>query len=433
MNRWAYGDCFRLRPGFAAAILACAVLWAQTHANSLLSLNYPLGLPLAVQSGMGLSMGGASCGVADGNHVMMGNPANLGTMRRTAFSSLISADFTSISDRGERSTDLTMVPRQFSLGFPVGILGAAAVAMERQSLVEVKYRDRLRVGQAFPGFERKSATLDSVGLALSDEGGITSWQGGWGRSVGKHFSVGMAYERLYFSHDHTYFRTAYGTSFEVGNGSRYEEELRDSVSRTLRANGIRGGVMFRRNKATVGVSGRYVLRADLVSDRGVYFDSDTVENRVRRKPVTLPPSVRGGGSYSFSERLLVAADVEVTVWDRFDGGGLLREPDMSYALSAGGGLQFIPAPDLLAPQYWETIRYRTGGSFAQLPFRDNREARVHVGLGLPLKGHGLLDVVISAGRRWDDRYEDYSEDLLGLSVGVNGGRRWSSSSSESYD
>ncbi len=433
MNRWAYGDCFRLRPGFAAAILACAVLWAQTHANSLLSLNYPLGLPLAVQSGMGLSMGGASCGVADGNHVMMGNPANLGTIRRTAFSSLVSADFTSISENGKRSTDLTVVPRQFTLGFPVGVLGAAAVAMERGSLVEIKYRGRRRVGRGFPGTRQAPATLDSVGLALSDEGGITSWQGGWGRSVGKRFSVGLAYERLYFSHDHTYFRTAYGTHFEVGNGLSYEEELRDSVSRTLRGNGIRGGVMFRWNKATIGLSGKYVLRADLVSERRVYSDRETVESGVSREPVTLPPSVRGGGSYTFSQRLLVAADMEVTVWDRFDGGGLLREPDMSYALSAGGGLQFIPAPDLLSPQYRETIRYRTGGSFAQLPFRDNREARVHVGLGLPLKGHGLLDVVISAGRRWDDRYEDYSEDLLGLSVGVNGGRRWSSSSSESYD
>jgi len=87
-----------------------------------------------------------------------------------------------------------------------------------------------------------------------------------------------------------------------------------------------------------------------------------------------------------------------------------------FHFQAGG--QFIPAPNLLTPKYWETINYRAGFRYSQLPLKTSSEFALTLGAGLPIgKGSGMFDVALELGKRSDTGYPGYSENFLNVISG----------------
>ncbi|MBD3344091.1 MAG: hypothetical protein GF401_03410 [Chitinivibrionales bacterium] len=393
--------------------------------QSLLGLKYPFGVPLRSQSGMALAMGGASVAVPDDQHVLLSNPANLGSINRTVFSSLVSFDFLNLKSEDGSTNHLTLLPKQISFGVSMEKFGGIGFSMERRSNAETKYQ--------IDSLVQNPATVSRLERSLSQNGGLTSYGIGYGISFGKWVSAGLRYDRVYLSIDNSKLSTVYGESFGAQSGISYEEDARDSVRFLWGGNGVRLGVTSRVVKGvTVGVAGEYYFESKASKKLVLYSGNYTINTAKLEHDFQLPPTITGGASWNITPQWIVAGDVSTTFWDYFHSGGLIEKPDVEYATGFSAGAQFIPAPELLAPKYWETIQWRGGFNYTQLPAKDSRQYTFSLGSGLPLKANGMIDIILEYGRRTDDRYEDYYEELFGISIGINGGRKWAKSSRGNY-
>jgi hypothetical protein len=185
---------------------------------------------------------------------------------------------------------------------------------------------------------------------------------------------------------------------------------------------------------TFGLAGRYPFAAEAVA-----YSGDTIGTaRIRLDSETFtlqpPPGFSGGVAWQITEEWLAACDADVTVWSSYDAEDMLMHGALrNYATGVNLGAQYVPAPDVLQPKYWETINYRAGARFTQLPAADAWEFGLNIGAGLPLPaGGGLVDLTVEYGRRYDDNYSDLSEEFVRVGFGINGGRKWSKSPQSTY-
>jgi hypothetical protein len=404
---------------YARSLLFTVVLTIGIEAQSILSVNDPIGLPRSPESGMAMNMGGTAIGIRNDHNLLLANPANLGGIRTTAFSSLLSLDGLHIGDAGGTNNYLAVVPAQISFAFPLDIMGTMAFSLCRESDATVKYRVQAPIG------------LDYTGrISLDRRGGLTSWQVGWGRSIGKYLSAGLAYQRLNL--------TIRNTKLVDLIGATTTTTTRDSTTIAFSGNGLRAGIMGTYRKFTAGISLDYDFNGGLNYSRGEYrgtqtttFDSSGYDSSAA-STMALPMTIGAGISFQFSPEWLAGMDVKITNWDSFSSGGLLPEKSLRTAAGFSAGTQFIPAPDLLAPRYWETIHYRAGVRATQLPVEGTNEFALSLGAGLPLLGDGLLDLVVEGGNRWDSRFSNYNETFFSFAIGINGGRTWNKSGTGTY-
>ncbi len=433
----------------------CAVSfcgWGQ----SILSLSYPFGLPLRSLSSTALSMGGVSVGVPNDHHVMLTNPGNLGTIDITAFSSLWFIDYIRINDNGAYSDHIRTAPRQLSFALPLGLAGTIAFSLAKTTDATIKYRqEELLYSKKNP----LSSTFTSI--SYDREGGTTSWQAGWGRSIGKYVNIGFAYQRYYFSAfttkltDVTFQTKAISiakidttqidpntisivTTYDT---TEYEEEIteRDSTHLSFGGNGLRFGIMGTIKKFTAGLAVNYYFQDNLKYFSSIYNNSSSlpVDSALLSSftdSLQLPHSIATGLSYEISPKWLVGADLTFDLWQYYyvKGRQILAVVETDNTVSFSAGFRFIPAPNLLAPRYWETIHLRGGIRYSQLPGKTSSEFSGALGFGFPLKGNGLLDLGFELGRRTHEDYSDYNETFLQVSIGLNGGRKWIKTPTSTY-
>ncbi len=415
--------------------LGATLGWGQ----SILSSNYPFGLPLRSISSTALSMGGVSVGVPNDHNVMLTNPGNLGTINITAFSSLWLVDYLRINDKGLYTDHLQASPRQLSFALPLGKVGTIAFELNKTTDATFKFSDEkeevTNINTSLPVYKKTSTDR---------EGGITSWQAGWGRSIGKYINVGFAYQRAYFTafnttiNDVIYMNTSYDPAKQELDTTYTTESVRDSTHMTHGGNGIRFGILSTIKKLSIGIASNFFFAGDLSFFNAEYNGSSKtpVDPTVQPKKFTLrmPHSLAAGISYAFSPKWLVGADVGVDLWKYYSlkGYKIVKQFDSENTVSFSTGFRFIPAPNQLIPKYWETIHYRAGMRYSQLPGGVSSEISGSLGFGFPLKGNGLLDIGFELGKRTHDNYPDYNETFLQISLGLNGGRKWNKTPTTTY-
>ena len=395
----------------------CFTAVSLIHAQSILSVQYPGGLPQAHSTGPSISMGGAGTGIQNDFFGMADNIANLGGMNRAVFSAVTSFDFVSIRQDNARSTLFALAPRLISFAFHINPAGTFGFSIDQRSSMRLRFV----TDNSIPLSDGSTIT-DSLGVART--GGMSSWQAGWGRAIGQWAFVGVGYERIYMSSNEI---DLYSSGLSSGI-PRY-----DTLGLVLRSNAFRGGLLFPLQKLTIGMSGEYVFKGDGERTIG---STDSTSNEYQTFSLTLPPSLSLGASYAFSPSWLAAVSSGITLWKNYH----TTLPDtiplgskVDNALSFSAGVQFIPAPNLLVPQYWEIMQYRAGFRYTELPVVSGAEFAFTLGVGLPLlKGGGLIDCIAEFGRRSDSRFPNYSENFLQLYVGINGGRRWSQNTGTRY-
>jgi long-subunit fatty acid transport protein len=398
------------------AIFTIVTAVMAVHSQSVLGARYPLGIPRITGSGTAVSMGGAATAAPLDHHVLLANPANLGRIDKTAFSSLLLLDGLRIKEGDKHSNHLSIAPTQLAFAFPLRPAGTVGFSVSKRTDANVKLRSN---PMSEPG------GLQQVSLHRS--GGLTGWEIGFGRAIGSWLHVGATYQRIYLSIDSTFMR-------ELTDVSGASE--RDSTHTVFRGNGFRAGILVPLGDFHIGLSGSHVFEGPLKKTAGTYpyRRTDPIKGTAatRKATLELPSSVSLGLAWRGSSQWLVASDASVTAWRTYAAGGLLPGTDRDYASSFSLGAQFIPAPNLLAPKYWETIRYRSGFRVTALPLDDNTEAAFTVGTGLPLKGGGLLDLSLEVGQRSDKHLDDFSETFVRFGIGFNGGRTWSRSRDVNY-
>jgi len=391
--------CYRVSVGvFLAVASLCS-------AQSVLSVQYPSGLPLTHATGPSLSIGGAGTGVRNDFFGMADNVANLGGMKRAIFSATTSFDFTSINEGGASSSLFALSPRLISFAFHINPVGTFGFSLDQRTTTRLKFVTT----SVIPLYDGSSVT-DSIGFA--DWGGLKSWQAGWGREIGRWGFAGVSYERMYMSSENI---TLY--SADLGGG----EPLYDSTHILFRGNAVRGGVLVPVKKLTLGISGEYVFEGD--AERTTERTDSTTSGRDNFS-ISLPPSLSFGASYDLSPSWMAAVSSGITLWKNYRSGFTLGGT-VDNALSFSAGMQYVPSPNLLVPKYWEIMQYRLGFRYCELPVVTGSEFAFTAGVGLPLlKGGGLVDFIAEYGSRSDSRYENFSEGFLHLYIGINGGRKW---------
>jgi hypothetical protein len=396
---------------FTAAI--CGVISAQ----SMLGYEYPTGIPISPSAGPSLSLARTGVGIQNDFLAMTKNPANLGGVQRAVFSSVLAYDLVNIQDDGKSSSQQLFNPELLSFAFPLGRYGAIGLSIDQRSITDLKFHVKRDTVIDGTGFSQELGTIR--------KGGIVAWQAGYGYSIKKYARLGLTYERIYFTDRNTNTKQISGA---------ITSNLTDSTEFVFRGNGIRGGIQVPYKKFTGGISGEYIFLNQATQTRlakNVESD-DTTINSSQNFDYQPAPSLSFGASYAFSPEWLAAADLDITFWDHFYSQlGTTRA--LSNAISASAGGQFIPAPNLLAPKYYEIIQYRAGLRFTQMPVSSASEMAFDIGVGLPLQqGGSIFDVNFEYGRRWDSNYKNYYEQFFSIQLGINGGRKWYQTNDTSY-
>jgi len=390
-------------------MIFAATLVSATFAQSPLSIQSPIGLASQHTTGASQAIGGSGIGVANDYFGMADNPGNLGALTRSSFSVLSSLDLLSIQEHNESTLHAKLSPMLLSFAFPLKQAGTFGFSLDRRSDARLKLR------RPWP-INNNGDTLD---WGFLKNGGLTSWQAGWGYAIGPWLRLGITYERLYLIND---IITMWRSSI-TSVSNKWNDYLFDTTAITLRGHAARGGFLVPLKKLTIGVTGEYIFPGT-AKRQSITQSADRIDTVIERFSLRLPPSVGAGASYIFSPRWLTAASGGVTLWRRYASDFKLGDtPYDAYFFSLGG--QFIPAPNLLVPRYWEIMQYRAGFRYARLSSSTGSEMAFTVSLGLPFQqGSGLFDFIIDAGRRTDASYKGYAENFLQIKVGLNGGRKW---------
>lgn len=392
-----------------------------SSAQSILGLQYPMGLTVNSETGFGAACAGTGTGVQDEFLIMSKNVANLGSLNRAVFSSILSIDLTDLVDSKNKTWIAGFNPRNLSLSIPIAEYGSIAFAFNQNNSNNVSFRlsEPFNVGWL----------SDTADLGLVQNSGVNEWKLGYGYSITRWLRMGIAYKRIYFNRN--------TSSVKIIRGS-VEDTLIDSTSVSFKGNGISGGILIPVKKFTFGFSGDYVFPSDAQQysmKRGTRVDSDYDDSLIQNKSryeFRPPPSFSVGLSYQITPEWIAAMDAGGVLWNKYYPQLTdTRDADNAYSFSLG--TQYIPEPDRLSPGYFETIRYRAGFRYSQLPVSTASEFALSLGFGLPLQqGAGFLDIVMEGGRRSDSNYDNYSEKFLSIKFGINGGRKWYQSSESGY-
>lgn len=115
----------------------------------------------------------------------------------------------------------------------------------------------------------------------------------------------------------------------------------------------------------------------------------------------IPQSVGGGFSYSYDDKVMVAADVTWRNWENFQ---FLKPTDsLRNSLASSIGFQYIPDP--MSNKFFKKLAIRAGGRFStgELSLRNKpiSELGVCLGVGIPLNTfntHSSINIMFEYGR-----------------------------------
>ena len=115
----------------------------------------------------------------------------------------------------------------------------------------------------------------------------------------------------------------------------------------------------------------------------------------------IPQSVGGGISYSYKEKITVAADVTWNNWNRYKF--MQHSDSLKDAISASLGFQYVPDP--LSPKFFKRLAVRVGAHYSTGEFflRDKpiSEFGVSLGIGIPLNTfitHSSINLLFEYGK-----------------------------------
>jgi len=410
----------RVLVNFAGLVILplCTTVLAQ----SLLSAHFPLGMPNHAVSGPSASMAGSGTAVVDEYLGATLNPANMAIGSRAAFSALVSHDKVEIKDNYGSSSVSGYSPKLLSLILPLGNSSNISFAMQKQYDANLNFFTTNTFTLETPPTPTIKNTIE-----LQNRGGLTSWQAGWGYRFKNRLSVGVIYERLFFNSES---RNSFQSDLTYHDGITFGSSIRETEKTSFSSNGVRFGTQIPvHEKVTAGVSAQYAFHAKTGSMTREYQHSDDnmpQEEPKRKFNVHLPPSVNAGLCYEPNNKWIFALDLQSTIWNRYDN--TLEIPDdlrTTYGVSFG--TSFTPATNRLSAKYWETINYRAGLRYSQLPLEETQEYMGTLGTGLPIPNDGgLIDIIFGYGRRKSGKYSGYGyrENVTKFELGINGGRSW---------
>lgn len=406
--------------------LLVIILISIVSAQSVLGVRYPGGLSTA-KSGLSSRMGGFGIGSSENYLMMAHNPGNLGNITHSVYSLKFTLDYTRVIENDLTSDFVVMVPDLVGFAFPLGNAGTFALSFSKERGNKYTYISEPGVISTNP------VTNDSLTgwTGLYRKTATTAWEVGWGHKAWKFFRPGLTYRRFYFNfEDNTVAKIDnYG-----GKG--------DTIQATHAGNAIRGGFSGTMGKLTYGLTATYNFEGEMDFDRHLktysidgssaqVHEDAKIDTKYR---IQLPPSGGVGLSYQLNDQLLLGVDYSMEFWEDAwtDAPTSVFYTQYTNTQSGSFGVQFIPAPKLLSPRYFEKIRYSLGARATTLPIDGDWEAAGTVGFGLPLGSAGLLDIAFEGGTRRSTDFDTIQENFFRFSISTSGGKQWRKKSNIVY-
>lgn len=132
----------------------------------------------------------------------------------------------------------------------------------------------------------------------------------------------------------------------------------------------------------------------------ISYDTAHSDNS-RRGNLCIPQSIGGGISYSYKDRLTLAADVAWSNWAKYSFMG--HSDSLQNSITASFGAQYVPDP--LSPKFLKRMAFRLGAKYSTGEiFIHNKpisEFGVTIGLGIPLttfNTHSSINIMLEYGK-----------------------------------
>ncbi len=343
-------------------------------------------------------MGGTSYAMQNPYYINSRNPASYAAFDSLSFTADVAASiYVSVLSQGSNAQRNSYAkPCYITVGLPLTRHWRTSAGIQPYSSV---------------GYEVENTTehevIGKVNYKYSADGGLNQVYWGNAFKVCKGLSLGLNVSYLFGTIDNVR-----NTSFDGSN--MYNSYINDSY----RINGIHltGGVQYffnikERHKLGIGLvygNTAYIWAKESLlihyytstyssttSYDTVYYNDKTKGN------VHVPQSVGGGLSYSYMDKVILAADVTWQNWNRFKFMG--RGDSLRDAISASVGAQYTPDP--LSNKFLKKMAFRLGFRYSTgniiLHNKPIDEMGVSLGIGLPLttfNTHSSVNVAFEYGK-----------------------------------
>lgn len=345
------------------------------------------------------AMGGVSYAMQNPYYINFRNPASYAAFDSLSFIADAAASVYSshLTEQQISQRNTYAKPGYIAIGLPVTRHWRTSVGIKPFS--DIGY-----------GIEN-SEVIDDIGTVnytYSGKGGVNQLYWGNAFKICKGLSIGLNVSYLFGS-----VYSSSNTEFEVGN--LFNTYVNDAYF----VDGIYldAGLQYFFNigeKHRIGIGAVYSNTAYIWAKEKLLVNSysgtyvpttlyDTVLfQEGLRGTLNIPQSVGGGLSYTFHDKLTVAADVTWNNWAKFQ----FMKPShdtLKNSISSSVGIQYIPDP--LSNKFFKKMAFRAGGKYSsgELVVRNKpiSEFGVCIGVGVPLttfNTHSSINIMFEYGK-----------------------------------
>ena len=377
------------------------------------------------------AMGLAGVAIRSGIYNGLANPALGADQSLTTFTA-------SAGVRGVRSTDAADATSEATAG-DLGLVQLGIPLYPGRTGLTLAYRPYSRVD--YRAAEEGEIAIDGddptpYRANLEGQGGLQRLSIGIGTRIGDVLTVGASAEALVGTVEYLQ-----RTEFPEG-GSAFLETRESLSTRMYGFTGTFGAAASLRNLGreadALTLSAAFTLPTKLNASRssllGANLDRDTLSTQ-SDGDVTVPLTARGGISYQYSPKFLVATDVVYEPWQDFESDFAFGGYDASGASDlrsrwrVGAGLEWVPGGGERNASYFQRVNYRLGAytetGFMSPEAQDVMTYALTGGLSLPTRVAGArVDLGFEVGTRGETEGVLVRDRFWRGTFTFNFGERW---------
>lgn len=405
-------------------ILLAQVLCAENGMNSPYT-RYGFGQLSMMEVGVNKSMGGTGIGLQNSSQINMLNPASYAAVDTLTFllDAGLSVHNTNFAEgnvkMNARNTTFDYVAMQFRLKPKLGV----TIGMTPFSNIGYNFSNTQVIRDDEDG-------LVTTTNRYSGNGGLRAVTAGFGWSPVKGFSIGTNLSYVYGEVYHY----VYNQYNEASISTRTKQYLAD-ISTYKVDFGLQYLKRLGKHRVTLGATYQmghsiddetYII--DMISTGSAVINSDTT----RAANFSIPTGVGVGLSYTFDDRLTIAADYSMQQYGTVD---FFSTPDAVYKGTdyhrASLGFEYIP--ERVTRKLFRRARYRAGLHYATSYYlvgmhRGPAEYGATIGIGLPImNGWNAKSIINISGQAVHVRPNApgmITENYLRLSIGLSFNESW---------
>lgn len=402
---------FRLL-SFSFIVLLALPVCAENGMNSPYT-RYGFGQLSAMETGTSKSMGGTGIGVQNRNQINMLNPASYAAVDTLTFLLDVgmSLNHTNLEEGGvkknARNTTFDYLAMQFRLvprlGMTIGMTPFSNIGYAFSNTRIIDNDD-----------EQVTATNTYNGI-----GGLRRVTAGLGYTPFKGLSVGSNFSYIYGEIYHYVYN-----NFSDASINTFTRQYKAEISTYSIDFGLQYQTVIGKNKFTLGATYR---PGHAIDDEAYVLGITSIVDTIRSSSLSLPTEYGAGFSYTYDNRLTIAADYSVQEYSRVNFFGEQGADRTRASL----GVEYVP--EQLTRKLFRRARYRAGLHYATAYYTiDGKQGPTEygatIGIGLPImnrwNGKSIVNISGQAVHVRPNASGMITENYLRLNIGLSFNEGW---------